>query len=44
MKKYIYGDLDLKATFLMSSSHETFVEEKRWFWGGAIVESVIPKK
>ena len=28
------------VSFLVSSSHETFVEESRWFWGGAIVESV----
>ena len=25
----------------MSSSHETFVKANRWFWGVAIVESVI---
>ena len=24
----------------MSSSHDTFAEEYRWFWWGAIVESV----
>ena len=30
------------VSFLVSSSHddETFVEENRWFGGGAIVESV----
>ena len=28
------------ASFLVSSSHETFVKENRWFWGGAIVEAV----
>ena len=36
----MYEDLDLIATFLMSSSHETFVTENRWFWGRANVESV----
>ena len=29
------------AFFLVSSSHETFVKEYRWFFGGAIVESAI---
>ena len=29
------------VSFLLSSSHETFVEENRWFGGGAIVEPVI---
>ena len=28
------GDYFLTATFLVSSSHETFVEENRRFWGG----------
>ena len=26
-------------SFPVSISHETFVKESRWFWGGAIVES-----
>ena len=28
------------ASFLVSTSHETFVKKNRRFWGGAIVESV----
>ena len=28
------------VSILVSSSHKTFVKENRWFWGGAIVESV----
>ena len=28
------------SSFLVSSSHEKLAEENRWFWGGAIVESV----
>ena len=27
--------------FFVSSSHEWFIEENRWFWEGAIVESVL---
>ena len=29
------------ASFLVSSSHKTFVKENRRFGGGAIVESVV---
>ena len=30
------------VSFLASSSHdETFVKGNRWYWGGAIVESVL---
>ena len=28
------------VSFLVSSSHETFVKENRFLWGGVIVESV----
>ena len=29
------------VSVLVSSSHETFVQENRWFEGGAIVETVL---
>ena len=29
------------APFLVSSSHETFVKENRWFFGGGIEASVL---
>ena len=42
-RKYVDSMFSI-VSFLVSSSHETFVKQNRWFWGGAIVESVLAKK
>ena len=39
-RKYVDTFL-LIVSFLLSSSHETFVKEDHWFFGGAIVVRIV---
>ena len=36
----VHGDFSFTTSFLVSSSHETLVEENGWFLRGVIVEPV----